>query len=74
MAARYMLYALTGLDGTTIGNEDNEVIVMLSGDSLSTFEFSLAAGCPPDRVPAHELRLCHLIGFSVGYSSTRIEV
>lgn len=40
MAARYMLFALTGLDSTTIGNEDNEVIVMLSDDSnCYTFEF-----------------------------------
>lgn len=40
MAAKYMLFALTGLDGTTIGNEDNEVIVMLSDDSnCYTFEF-----------------------------------
>ena len=41
MAAKYMLFALTGLDGTTIGNEDNEVIVMLTNDSnCYTFEFS----------------------------------
>lgn len=40
MAARYMLFALTGLDGTTIGNENNEVIVMLSDESnCYTFEF-----------------------------------
>jgi hypothetical protein len=40
MGARYMLFALTGLDGTTIGNEDNEVIVMLSDDSNHyTFDF-----------------------------------
>lgn len=40
MAARYMLCELTGLDGTTIGNEDNEVIVMLSDESnCYTFEF-----------------------------------
>lgn len=40
MAARYMLFTLTGLDGTTIGNEDNEVIVMLGDESnCYTFEF-----------------------------------
>lgn len=40
MAARYMLFALTGLDSTTIGNDDNEVIVMLSDESnCYTFEF-----------------------------------
>lgn len=40
MAAKDMLFALTGLDGTTIGNEDNKVIVMLSDDNnYYTFEF-----------------------------------
>lgn len=40
MSAKYMLFALTGLDGTTIGTEDNEIIVMLSDDSnFYTFEF-----------------------------------
>ena len=38
--AKYMLFALTGLEGTTIGNEDNEVIVMLSDENnCYTFEF-----------------------------------
>jgi hypothetical protein len=40
MAAKYMLFALTGLEGTTIGIEDSEVIVMLTDESnCYTFEF-----------------------------------
>lgn len=40
MAARHMLFALTGLDGKTIGNEDNDVVIVLFDDSNRyTFEF-----------------------------------
>lgn len=40
MAARYMLFELTGLDSTIVGNDGSDVVVMLSDESnCYTFEF-----------------------------------
>ena len=43
MAARQMLFTLTGLEGTTIGNVNNVVTIMLTDESdesnCYTFEF-----------------------------------